>query len=78
MSITDKICQNYSIIYSSVSQNLSSCLTMAHNKVFPLKSKEEKKATTDTYAISSLEHLNSAIGYKTGTIDVTTINKEKK
>ena len=51
---------------------------MAHNKVFPLKSKEEKKATTDTYVISSLEHLNSAIGYETGTIDVTTINNEEK
>lgn len=61
-----------------MSQNLSSCLTMAHNKVFPLKSKERKKATTDTYAISSLEHLNSAIGYETGTIDVTIINNEKK
>lgn len=48
------------------------------HQVFPLKSKEEKKGTTDTYTISSLEHLNNAIGYETGTIDVTIINNEKK
>lgn len=50
---------------------------MAHNKVFPLKSKEGKNATTDTYAASS-EHLNSAIGYETGIRDATNIiNNEK-
>lgn len=50
---------------------------MAHNKVFPLKSKEGKTQPL-THMQFLLEHLNSAIGYETGTRDATIINNEKK